>query len=116
MMMGMGMRMGGCWWNGESWQAYRLDNSGLPSNTVNRVVEMQPGDLWVAAAQATTWGGLVARFDSQTWQVYTPHNSGYSGAEPLALAADAQGRVWMGTRTAGVDIFAGPSGRAPGVK
>ena len=44
-------------------------------------------------------------FDGTTWQTYLPKNSGFSGAEAVALTLDQQGRVWVGTRTAGIDLY-----------
>jgi len=35
----------------------------------------------------------------------TESNSGFSGAESLAFALNAQGQLWAGTQSAGVDIF-----------
>jgi hypothetical protein len=52
-----------------------------------------------------TLGGVLARFDAKTWQTYTASNSGYSGAEATTLARDGRGRLWIGTQTAGVDVF-----------
>ena len=66
---------------------------------------MAPGVLWVGTARPTEVGGVLAEFDGEAWKAYTPRNSGFSGAEPLAIARDAEGRWWIGTRTAGVDIY-----------
>jgi hypothetical protein len=56
------------------------------------------------------WSGdylnaITATFDDQTWKTYTRRDSGFSGAEPLAVAVDAEGRRWIGTRTVEVDIY-----------
>jgi len=61
--------------------------------------------LWVGTAAPNQVGGALSEFDGQNWKQYTPENSGYSGAEPLTIAQDAQGRWWIGTRTAGIDIY-----------
>ena len=48
---------------------------------------------------------IGTHLDGETWTTHTTRNSGFSGAEPLALAEDARGRWWIGTRTAGVEIY-----------
>ena len=50
-------------------------------------------------------GGVLATYDGDKWTTYTPRNSGFSGAEPLTIAQDRDRRVWIGTRTGGVDMF-----------
>jgi hypothetical protein len=100
-------------WDGVAWQFYRTGNSDIPFNSVEALAEVEPGVLWVGTAPPTEVGGVLAKFDSlaaltgtgEAWKLYTPRNSGFSGAEPLAFAQDARGRWWIGTRTAGVDIY-----------
>ncbi|MBN1815526.1 MAG: hypothetical protein JXA14_27080, partial [Anaerolineae bacterium] len=92
-------------WDGTSWLFYRTGNSDIPFNTVQALAEVEPGVLWVGTARPAQVGGVLAEFDGETWKEYTPQNSGFSGAEPLAFAADGEGRWWVATRTAGVDIY-----------
>ncbi|MCL5995002.1 MAG: hypothetical protein M1546_02965, partial [Chloroflexi bacterium] len=96
------------YWDGADWQFYRTSNSGIPYNLVNRVVEGSPGVLWLAFGFPTEPGGVVARYDGKTWQTFSTHNSGFSGHEPLALARDASGRLWIGTAAGGIQIFEPP--------
>ncbi len=91
-------------WDGTAWTFYRTSNSDIPFNTVNVIAEVKPGVMWVGVARPAEVGGVLAEFDGQTWQVYESW-SGFSGAEPMAMAQDAEGRWWVGTRTAGVDIY-----------
>jgi len=91
-------------WDGTAWNFYRTGNSDLPFNSVNVVAEVRPGVLWVGTARPAEVGGEMAEFDGQRWKIYD-RASGFSGAEPLAVAQDAEGRWWIGTRTAGVDIY-----------
>lgn len=92
-------------WDGSTWSSYRVSNSAIPSNTVTTVVEVQPGEFWVATATPAEAGGALARFNGQHWYTYTTGNSGFSGAEPLSIVLDQEGRLWIGTRTAGVDVY-----------
>lgn len=92
-------------WDGQSWVHFRVSNSGIPSNTVERIAETQPGVYWVSITNPTEVGGILVRFDGQRWESLTPHNSGFTGAEPLAFALDAEERLWIGTRTEGVEIY-----------
>ena len=77
-------------WDGEVWRFYRVSNSGLPFNTVQAVYEAEPGVLWVGTALPNDVGGVLATFDGTRWTAYTPRNSGFSGAEPLAIARDGE--------------------------
>ena len=92
-------------WDGETWQFYRTGNSDIPFNTVNEVLEIEPGVLWVGTARPASVGGVLAEFDGKTWKTFEQRNSGFSGAEPLVIVVDEMGRRWIGTRTAGVDIY-----------
>ena len=66
---------------------------------------MKPGVLWIGTALPAEVGGALVEFDGEQWKAYNNRNSGFSGAEPLVIARDVQGRWWIGTRTAGVDIY-----------
>lgn len=90
--------------DGSDWSYYRTSNSGLPYNTVNWVTEAEPGVLWIGTSLPTSAGGAAARFDGSEWQVFLTNNSGASGAEVTVIAVQSE-VVWMGTRTAGLDLF-----------
>ncbi|MGD9316542.1 MAG: two-component regulator propeller domain-containing protein [Anaerolineae bacterium] len=94
-------------WDGESWQFYRTSNSDIPFSSVSVIAETEPGVIWVGTARPAEVGGGLAEFDTAkgTWHLHTRRNSGYSGAEPLAIAQDSEGRWWIGTRTSGIDIY-----------
>jgi len=91
-------------WDGTAWEFYRTSNSDIPFNTVSAIAEVRPGVLWVGTARPAEVGGEMAEFDGQAWKVYD-RASGFSGAEALAIVQDSEGRWWIGTRTAGVDIY-----------
>ena len=92
-------------WDGANWRGVRTGNWDIPNETVQVILESEPGRLWVGTALPLNVGGSLSVFDGSSWQHYTDSNSGYSGAEPLAIALDAQGQLWAGTQSAGVDIF-----------
>jgi ligand-binding sensor domain-containing protein len=92
-------------WDGAGWRFFTTGTSEIPYNTVTALAEVQPGVLWVGTAAPAETGGLLAEFDGEQWKVYNSRNSGYSQAEPLVMAPDAHGRWWIGTRTAGVEIY-----------
>lgn len=87
------------------WTNYRTANSGLPYNHIQEVIEVQPGLLWLGVSIPNTTGGMLVSYDGENWQIFNTSNSGYSGAEPTALAVDDTGRVWIGTRTSGIDLY-----------
>ncbi len=96
-------------WDGQSWAFYRTGNSDLPFNTVTAITATAGGAVWVGGAHPTQPAGAVARFDGVHWRLFRPNNSGYQGAEPLAIALvhiPAFGdTVWISTRTLGLDIY-----------
>ena len=87
------------------WTHFRTSNSDIPYNTVRRVMEVAPGEFWVASSYPNESGGVVSRFDGENWSTYYPRRSGYSGAETVAIARGPLGRIWFGTLTAGVDLY-----------
>jgi hypothetical protein len=93
------------WWDGEGWQVYRTSNSDIPYNSVQSVAESSDGIIWAGLSFPNTSGGLVVSFQDDAWRSYTSRNSGFSGAEPISLAFDSFGRLWIGNRTSGIDIF-----------
>jgi hypothetical protein len=92
-------------WDGQAWSSYRVSNSGLPSNTVQRISELQPGEFWIGTSLPAEAGGVLVHYDLTTWNTYTPSHSGFPGAEPIAFALDGQGLLLIGTRTAGLVIY-----------
>jgi sugar lactone lactonase YvrE len=90
--------------DGAEWTYFRTSNSGIPYNTANWVTEVQPGVIWVGTAMPTSTGGAVASFDGINWYSYLTNNSGASGAEVTVIAIQSE-QVWIGTRTAGIDLF-----------
>jgi ligand-binding sensor domain-containing protein len=70
---------------------------GLPHNSVRHVIQGRDGYLWLG-----TPNGL-ARFDGVRFTVFNRSNTpGMVDDEIQALFEDAAGRIWFGTRTAGV--------------
>jgi len=94
-------------WTGTEWEFLRVDNSEIPRNTLQRIVQFseEPGVMWLGFSYGMDPGGLVVRYDGTTWKTYTPRNSGYSGTEPLAISRDMSGRYWFGTTTGGVVVY-----------
>jgi sugar lactone lactonase YvrE len=89
---------------GSTWTYFNTANSGLPYNTVLTLTEDTSGTFWVGSSRSADVGGGLAFFDGQNWKQYTKDNSGTSASEPLAIVV-TDGQVWIGTRTAGIDIF-----------
>ncbi len=89
-------------WDGVHWEWLTTANRQLPAQTITTLLEAASGELWVGAARPLTTGGFLLRYDGQTWHNYLPRNSGFTGAEPLALAIDQSNVLWIGTRADGV--------------
>jgi signal transduction histidine kinase/ligand-binding sensor domain-containing protein/CheY-like chemotaxis protein/HPt (histidine-containing phosphotransfer) domain-containing protein len=85
-------------------------NRGLPGNFIRQIVEGPRHDLWLAID-----GGL-ARWnrDRDDFTVYRhdPHDPRSLASDAVnALVIDAQGRVWIGTADAGIDVLDPRSGQ-----
>lgn len=92
-------------WDGADWRTYTTANSDLPTNRVEDILEIRPGEFWLVASYPERPGGLVARFDGQNWKIFQGIYSGYSGSAASSIARDGFGRIWFGTLTSGIDIF-----------
>ena len=88
-----------------TWTYFDSANSGLPLNVVTAVTEVAPGTYWFATANSANAGGLMASFDGKVWHTFNTDNSGFSGSEPLVIVRSVDGKVWIGTRIHGLDIF-----------
>lgn len=88
----------------EKWIYYRVNNSGIPYSVANWITEVQPGVIWIGTAKPASSGGAPASFDGSQWNTYLTNNSGASGAEVTSIAVQSD-QVWIGTRTAGIDLF-----------
>lgn len=92
-------------YDGTSWHFLRTANSDIPFNTVTTIGQVGPDLLWVGVAPPAEAGGVLAEYDGENWHVHSSRNSGFSESEPLAIEVDPSGWRWIGTRTAGVDIY-----------
>ncbi len=89
-------------WDGTRWEWLTTANRRLPAQTITTLLETAAGEIWVGAARPLTTGGFLLRYDGSEWHSYLPRNSGFTGAEPLALAVDRSNLLWIGTRTDGI--------------
>ncbi len=92
-------------WDGTSWSWRTVAGGDLPHGTVTALHEGPPGTLWVGTAEALNKGGALTSYDGKAWQTYLPRNSGFRGAEPLAISMDTGGRLWVATRSDGVFLY-----------
>lgn len=94
------------YWDGEVWNFFRLGTSGIPSSIIRTMVEAQNGGFYLGMGFPTEPGGLVSYFNGMDrWVIYRSTNSGFSGGEPLTLAMDTMGRLWIGSAMDGLQIF-----------
>lgn len=94
-------------WDGSSWQHFTVGD-GLPSNTLRCVLEMAPNTVWIGAGFPTEPGGLLATWDGTRWRKLSARNSGFAGFEPVAMARDETGQLWIATATGGVQSYRPP--------
>ncbi len=86
------------------------EDRGLPGNFVNQVVEGPDHNLWLAI------NGGLARWnrakDDFTIYRHDPRDPGSLASDQVnTLSIDAQGRVWIGTTDAGLDVLDPGTGR-----
>ncbi len=92
-------------WDGTRWEWFTTANRQLPAQTITTMLEARPDEIWIGAARPLTTGGFLLRYDGQRWRNFLPRDSGFTGAEPLALAVDHRQMLWIGTRTDGVLLY-----------
>ncbi|WP_133500316.1 hybrid sensor histidine kinase/response regulator [Cognatilysobacter terrigena] len=71
---------------------------GLPSNRINGIAQDRAGYLWIATSDG------LARFDGVGFRVWRVEQ-GLRDNFVWAVHVDAQDRVWIGTRTAGLAML-----------
>ena len=111
--MWFGMEDGLVRYDGQEFVRYGYspkENRGLPGNYINQIVEGPRHDLWLAI------NGGLARWNRADDR-FTVYRHDPEDARSLAsnqvntVAIDAQGRIWMGTTDAGLDILDPRTGR-----
>jgi signal transduction histidine kinase/ligand-binding sensor domain-containing protein len=77
-------------------------SSGLPQNSINRIVQDKNGFIWLA-----TFGGL-ARFDGYSFRVYTSNEFPVLQNDRINfIAVDSQNRIWISNEIGKLIIFDG---------
>jgi len=94
--------------DGQQWTFQRKSNSAIFFNTLTRLYQIQPGEVWVGFGYQTEPGGIVAKYDGETWTDFGPYNSGYAGFEPQAFTQDLFGRIWIATSAGGLEVYQVP--------
>jgi signal transduction histidine kinase/ligand-binding sensor domain-containing protein/CheY-like chemotaxis protein/HPt (histidine-containing phosphotransfer) domain-containing protein len=86
------------------------EDRGLPGNYINQIVEGPGHDLWLAInGGLARWNRADDRF---TVYRHDPRNPGsLAGDQINTVSIDAQGRIWIGTTDAGLDILDPRTGR-----
>jgi ligand-binding sensor domain-containing protein len=85
------------------WTVYTTANSGLPGFNAVHLLEVDANDdLWLTTSQPAILSSILpgsglAKFDGQTWTVYTAANSGLPVDYVSCIAADPRGGMWAGT-------------------
>ncbi len=85
-----------------AWQVFTAANSDLPYDSVRALAAGADGALWVGTVKPLAMpqfdtGGELARFHEGTWQVFNVANSDMPRYSIWALAAGADGALWVGT-------------------
>lgn len=83
------------------WQTHRErrwdTQDGLPDNTINTILQTRDGYLWLGTDRG------LARFDGVDFEVFDAWNTGALHSERIsALAEDADGGLWIGTKGGGL--------------
>jgi ligand-binding sensor domain-containing protein len=92
-------------WEGDHWTVLTTTNSELPYNSISEIAETASGEIWLAGSKPGESGGVLVRVIADGWQVYRPFLSGFTGGEVMAVVQDAEGKMWFGTRTVGINIY-----------
>ena len=81
-------------------EVWNTDNSELPGNTVQSIVQTKDGYLWFG-----TLSGLV-RFDGLHCKLFDENNTrGLTSSQIVNVFEDRQGGLWVGTETGDILLF-----------
>lgn len=86
--------------DGEGFQSYKTNNSGIPDNSIERVMITPDGSKWLA----TTFHGLARLDIDEVWTIWDNTNSPLTANELTTVSRDPAGRLLIGSRTAGLFI------------
>ncbi len=84
---------------------------GLPGNYISQIVQGPHHDLWIAVRNGGVARWNRSRNDFTVYRHEADDPTSLASDEVLALAIDAQGRVWIGTTDEGLDVLDPRSGR-----
>ena len=86
------------------------DDRGLPGNYINQIAEGPGHNLWLAInGGLARWNRADDRF---TVYHHDPHDPNSLASDQVnTLVIDAQGRIWIGTADAGLDVLDPRTGR-----
>jgi ligand-binding sensor domain-containing protein len=87
-------------YNGTSWYCYNKDNSGLPSNSIQKICFDSNNNLWIS-----TYSNLVCYSSAGTWTTYNCTSQTLDHFDIFTLYVDRDDNLWIGTRDNGLMIF-----------
>lgn len=74
--------------------------SGIPSTSINDVLQTQDGYIWLAS-----YSGLI-RFSGDAYVTYTPEDvAAFESLSITTLFEDSKGRMWIGTGDSGALLY-----------
>jgi RHS repeat-associated protein len=88
---------------GDVWITYTADNSGLLGK-VNDIAFDSIGNLWLATSHSYD-GGVSVLLTGGGWITYTTANSDLASQYVSAIAADREGRKWIGYSDGGFSVL-----------
>ena len=92
-------------WIGTTWGLAHFNGTSWPggfnSQPARAILPVSPNDIWVG-----TDGDGIRHWTGSAWATMNATNSGLTDNSVLALAADSKGRIWIGTNSSGLAVFA----------
>lgn len=88
-------------YNGNNWTTYTINNSPLPSNSVEDIKVATDGSVWISTPEG------LAHVTNGIWLVYNTANSPLPFNDVNKIAVDDTGNVWFSDRQNGLYKFTG---------
>jgi sugar lactone lactonase YvrE len=85
--------------DGENWEIYTQDNSGLVNDTLHYVIADKFNNIWVSTLKG------ISRFDGNEWETFTKENSGLQDNFVFPVFIDQNDNKWIGTYNSGVSVY-----------
>jgi ligand-binding sensor domain-containing protein len=89
-------------YNGNYWSVYNIENSGIPTNSIECIVVDSDQNLWLGSARDHEFfnsGYGLIHYDGLNWTIFDTSNSDIPGNYVNCISIDESGIKWLGVNS-----------------